>query len=420
MSILSLNALIKKLFSNTCIEEIAKECNFTKRLRSINPYNLFVSVISALSKGNCNSIAGIHRQFNGMSEHDKVAYRAFHNQLKKDEFVDFMKSLFQYLVQNLVVKNIKCSILNCFKDVLLQDGSTLQVHKNLREIFPSRANKDSAAIECHMTMSLLDNSPITMTITADTAPERTHLPNTSNMKDKLLLADAGYMSFDYFEKLSNAGGFYIVRGTKSLNSKILEACNGKGKKLPKLIGKSLKKINDKTSKSTCLDLICQVNRGKYIFRVIRRWSPAENRFCIWLTNLPASTFSVEDITSIYRCRWQVELLFKELKQETNWRKFATYKKAIVEGLVWASLLALIIRRQIATQLVPLSSVFKAAKNVDMWLLPILKVIFKKTWRKLLSFLKYAEDYILKNAMKSPQRKSKKHETLDGILTMLDA
>jgi hypothetical protein len=61
MNILLLNILIKKLFSNTCIEEIAKKCKFTKRLCLINPHNLFVSIISVLSKGNCDSIAGIHR-----------------------------------------------------------------------------------------------------------------------------------------------------------------------------------------------------------------------------------------------------------------------------------------------------------------------------------------------------------------------
>jgi hypothetical protein len=130
------------------------------------------------------------QEFIGMSEHDKVAYRAFHYHLKKDGFIDFMKYLFKHLVQDLITKNIKCSKLNRFKDILLQVGSTLQVHKNLRDIFPSRTNKESDAIECHMTMSLLDNSPKAMTITADTALERTYLPDTSNMKDKLLLMDA--------------------------------------------------------------------------------------------------------------------------------------------------------------------------------------------------------------------------------------
>ncbi|WP_415668758.1 hypothetical protein, partial [Xenorhabdus nematophila] len=33
-----------------------------------------------------------------------------------------------------------------------------------------------AAVECHMTMSLLTQSPVKMTVTADTAPERAYLP----------------------------------------------------------------------------------------------------------------------------------------------------------------------------------------------------------------------------------------------------
>jgi hypothetical protein len=57
--------------------------------------------------------------------------------------------------------------------------------------------------------------------------------------------------------------------------------------------------------------------------------------------------------------------------------------------------------------VPLSSVFKVEKNVDIWFLPILKVIFKTSWYKLLRYLKYPENYILKNAMKTTQRKSEK-------------
>jgi hypothetical protein len=58
--------------------------------------------------------------------------------------------------------------------------------------------------------------------------------------------------------------------------------------------------------------------------------------------------------------------------------------------------------------------------MDMWFLTILNAIFKKTWRMLLDVLQDAEKDILKNAMKIPQRKSKKHETLGGILAMLDA
>ena len=64
-----------------------------------------------------------------------------------------------------------------FEQVLLQDGSSFALHPQLAEHFPGRFNKHSpAAVECHMTMSLLDQSPISMSITADTESERKHLP----------------------------------------------------------------------------------------------------------------------------------------------------------------------------------------------------------------------------------------------------
>ena len=84
---------------------------------------------------------------------------------------------------------------------------------------------------------------------------------------------------------------------------------------------------------------------------------------------------------IYRCRWQVELLFKELKSDTNWRRFATGQQAIMEGLVWASLLALIIRRYIAMQSMLSVSVYKAGKTSMSGCYQYWRLIFIKHGRK---------------------------------------
>ncbi|MDC9604074.1 transposase [Xenorhabdus griffiniae] len=94
-----------------------------------------------------------------------------------------------------------------------------------------------------------------------------------------------------------------------------------------------------------LDLHCQ--RNGYEFHIIRRWLKEEKRFCIWLTNLPVEEFTLNDVMDIYRCRWQVELLFKELKSHTNWQGFATRKDSLVTGLIWSSLLTLLVRRTMA-------------------------------------------------------------------------
>ena len=261
-------------------------------------------------------------------------------------------------------------------------------------------------------------SPKTMVVTADTASERAFLPDANDLCNKLLLADAGYIDFSYFEQIELQGGSFIVRGGKSLNPTIVEARNGQGRRLPKLEGKKLREVDRKTNRSEVLDLTCR--RGKYEFRVIRRWFAEEKRFCLWLTNMPRATYSANEIMAIYRCRWQVELLFKELKSHTNWQRFATAQKAIVEGLVWASLLALIVRRGIALRFMGTASLFKAAKNVDVWLLPILEAFIHHAWSQIETRLEWAEQYILKNTVKAQQRNSIKYKTLDGIFNALNS
>ena len=422
MTIISLKHQLSQFLCPEFITRIARRTGFLKRERTIEPPSLVLSLIAALSKGNCHAIADLHRQFNGMSlsEQQFVAYKPFHNQLRKPEFAQWMQRLTQFAIARFV-RELKSTLprkLDGFDDILLQDGSSFRVHDGLADVFPSRFPTHPAAIECHMTLSLKHQMPKTMTITADTASERAYLPKTELMRNKLLLADAGYVDFNYFSQLSEHGGSFIVRGGKNLNPVIIEARNSQGRLLPKLAGLKLKEIDRKTNRSEVLDL--KIKRGADEFRLVRRWFAEEKRFCIWVTNLPATEWSADEIMMIYRCRWQVELLFKELKSDTNWRRFATSQQAIMEGLVWASLLALIIRRYIAMQSLPSASVYKAGKNVDVWLLPILEAYIHQAWSEITVRLEWALLYISKNAKKAQQRKSKKTRTLDGIFERLSS
>jgi hypothetical protein len=97
--------------------------------------------------------------------------------------------------------------------------------------------------------------------------------------------------------------------------------------------------------------------------------------------------------SIYRCCWQVELLFKELKLHTNWKIFATAQNMIVDRLALASLLALIIRLSTDLRIMPSVSLFKAAKNVEVWLLPIFECICHRAWSEITEKIDRAVCYI---------------------------
>ena len=213
-----------------------------------------------------------------LTENDNVAYKPFNNQLRKEAFPHFMQQRVQFAIAQLARQ--QCAQppkkLSCFDDILLQDGSSFYVHKALADVYTSRFKLNPAAIESYMTMSLRTFNPTSMTITADTASERAYLPKPFKVKNKLLLADTGYPDFDFFADVERHNGFYIVRGAKSLNPRVVEAKNGKGRVLPKLVGMKLKDITRLTNRTEALDLT--VSRGKQEFRVVRLWLQKKSVF----------------------------------------------------------------------------------------------------------------------------------------------
>jgi hypothetical protein len=109
---------------------------------------------------------------------------------------------------------------------------------------------------------------------------------------------------------------------------------------------------------------------------------------------------------LYRTHWQIELLFKELKSHTNLRKFNTEQKAIVEGLILASLLTLLLKRFIVNSAEPGLSLFKAAKNADAWFCPVMTIIIQREKLEIEHHLDWAFQYIRQNAQPSQQSKSR--------------
>lgn len=126
MTIISLKKQLTQFLNTNFLNKTAKNTQLSKRIRSIKPFELVTSLISSLSKGNCSSIADFHRQFNGMelSSNDFVAYKPFHNQLRKPEFASFMKQLVEYAIAQLIKKQAGSlpKRLNQFSEVILQDG----------------------------------------------------------------------------------------------------------------------------------------------------------------------------------------------------------------------------------------------------------------------------------------------------------
>jgi hypothetical protein len=96
----------------------------------------------------------------------------------------------------------------------------------------------------------------------------------------------------------------------------------------------------------------QTYEGRLV-ALYKRGRRNEKTFVYLHTNLERTEFSALEVGRLYRLRWQVELLFKECKSHANLHRFDTEMSAIAEGLIWASMLVVVLKRAIthAAQLV---------------------------------------------------------------------
>jgi len=80
------------------------------------------------------------------------------------------------------------------------------------------------------------------------------------------------------------------------------------------------------------------------FRLVGLRNEATGEYHCYLTNLPAKRFSPTEVASLYWARWEIELLFRELKSTYGLDELPSSKPAVVEVLVLTSILSLVVSR----------------------------------------------------------------------------
>ena len=395
------------------VNQLGRETGQSERLRTITPHRLFLSTIGALASSTVESIADLLREFNHQNE-VTVAYKAFYNRLARPGFAKFMQQMFARLVERLSIQTLAPdghAAVSRFKDIVIQDGSSFALKKKLRDVFPGRFTTiEPAAVEIHVTYSGFCDEVSLVQIAPDKEAERQFLPEPSALKDRLLLADRGYPSVDYFETVDEEDGSFIVRLSRSHDPWVRVAwVDGKQVTLPKPIRLS-RFVAQNLNRRMDLDVEYERDNGKRIvgFRVVVLPGNEKTmtRLC---TNLPRTPFSLGLVARLYRFRWQIELVFKEWKSYANLHKFDTANKHIAEGLIWASLCAAVLKRFLAhaAQLVggkPIST-----RRVAMCIRHVLDEIFAAllTLDGFAEALRRGIEFLLANARRANPKRDRK-------------
>ena len=305
-----------------------------------------------------------------------INYKPFHNQIKKEQCADFFENIFKHVLQSWVVKSLKLTTLSTgkpfpFEKIVLHDGCSFAINSQLKEVFPGRFSTHSpAAVELHVTMDLLTSGIDYFALTADTTSERLHSPKAEELKNTLTLEDAGYFDRRRIIEIDNQGGYVIGQAACNINPVIVEAYDYDGNEILKWRGKKLKELKLKDN-YTPVDLTVRWPGYDMDFRVVAFWYKKKKRIGYLVTNLPRDSVPADDIVGLYRLRWQIELLFKELKSYCNLKKFSTGNKHLVKTLIYASFITVLLKRLLSFSTEQLKSLWisshKTARTASDWL-----------------------------------------------------
>jgi hypothetical protein len=217
------------------------------------------------------------------------------------------------------------------------DSTTIDLCLSL---FPwARFRKQKAAVKLHTLLDLRGNIPTFIGITDGTVHDVNILDEILPEPGAFYVMDRGYLDFERLYGFTAASAFFVTRTKKNVL-------------LRRRYSRTVDKITGVCSDQTVI--LTAIASAKVYPDALRRigYVDAEtNKRLTFLTNnfsLPALTIAL-----IYKCRWQVELFFKWIKQHLRIKAFFGTSENAVKTQIWiavsAYILVAIVRKRLGLE-----------------------------------------------------------------------
>ena len=211
------------------------------------------------------------------------------------------------------------------------DSTTIQLVANCMDWAKHRRRK--AAAKCHMQLNLQTFLPqFAIVKEASTHDSTEAYQLCSNLKDgEIAVFDKAYVDFPHLADLDKRGVFWVTRAKDNMNYRIVKQHTPpKGDILRDVL------IELKTPKSyqAYPQKLRLVTANVQVNGVMKTMTFITNNF-LWA---PSS------ICDLYKCRWGIEVFFKQIKQTLQLSDFLGHSQNAILWQVWMALLAYVLIR----------------------------------------------------------------------------
>jgi hypothetical protein len=217
-------------------------------------------------------------------------------------------------------------------------------------MFPwAKFRKNKGAVKLHTLLDLRGNIPTFIHISDGKLHEVNTLDILPLEAGAFYVMDRGYLDFTRLYSISQACAFFVTRGKSNLKCRRVYS---------QPVDKTTGVICDQ---SVLLTGFYQAKGYPDKLRRVKYYDAEHDKTLVFLTNnftLPALT-----IAELYRCRWQVELFFRWIKQNLRIKSFYGTSENAVKAQIW-----------IAISVYVLVAIMKKRLKIEASLYTILQVL----------------------------------------------
>jgi hypothetical protein len=252
--------------------------------------------------------------------------------------------------------------------VLLVDATVMRVAQQLMEVFPANRNgkvEAWAALKLHTTFRLFRGVPAVLALSPQKKNERKIGFLRAVGEAVLYIFDLGYWTYDLFDTIIERQQHFLSRLRQDCNPRILKVYVGK----KEWVGQRLKTL--RLTGST-VDLLVNLSSAqpqnpqmRHNVRLVGQWIRKDQQWHLYITSLLAwQKYPLALIIELYRLRWQIEILFRNLKSVLQIANFVSTTENGIRIQIYAALI-----HYVLTQLIILKAAQETGRPLEDFSIP---------------------------------------------------
>ena len=362
------------------IAAFAKKSSFVQRVSSdFCPEKFLIALIEAVITGEA-SLNEIAMELEGPSVQETNSTQALQQRITRTEngLEGFLLYCLIHVLNHQSGLGQSITLNSPFNRILTGDCSFLRLLKKNAKHFPAHGNAhgQTAGAKTDLIFDLLTGEPVHTDLYLGTEQDKSIGDDLfgSLKKDDLVLRDMGYFSVEVFRAIEAFGAYWLSRLPLNVDVQVSEK-SGDGKESKR----SLEQILQNTETDQ-LDLTVSLSGQEHQTRLVAvRVSPQEAQkrrrqrnaaakakgkkvtkksrirdgWHLMVTNVQEEVQSAEELSDVYRQRWQIEIVFRAWKQSSNLKKALNRvsSEQHLKGLMLAGILLMAISLKMGLGLV---------------------------------------------------------------------